>query len=113
MAVAAGFHGLSIGKITLNVVIFGTGYVGLVSGACLAEVGHDVICVDIDAAKVEGLNRDIVPIYEPGLDAMVAANRASGRLHFTTDPAAAIAQGEVIFIAVGTPPAIGGRPLTT
>ena len=88
----------------MNVVIFGTGYVGLVSGACLAEVGHDVICVDIDAAKVEGLNRDIVPIYEPGLDAMVAANRASGRLHFTTDPAAAIAQGEVIFIAVGTPP---------
>lgn len=70
----------------------------------MAEVGHEVVCVDINAAKVEGLNRGVVPIYEPGLEAMVAANRAAGRLHFTTDPAAAIAQGEVIFVAVGTPP---------
>ncbi|MEW9624534.1 UDP-glucose dehydrogenase family protein [Rhodanobacter geophilus] len=88
----------------MNVVIFGTGYVGLVSGACLAEVGHDVVCVDIDAAKVEGLNRGVIPIYEPGLEATVAGCHASGHLKFTTDAAAAIAHGELIFIAVGTPP---------
>ena len=88
----------------MHVTIFGTGYVGLVTGTCLAEVGHDVVCVDIDAAKVDGLNAGVVPIYEPGLEAMVRANHASGRLHFTTDAAAGIAPAEVIFIAVGTPP---------
>ena len=88
----------------MRVTIFGTGYVGLVTGTCLAEVGHDVVCVDIDAAKVDGLNAGVVPIYEPGLEAMVKANHAAGRLHFTTDAAAGIADGEVIFIAVGTPP---------
>ena len=88
----------------MRVTIFGTGYVGLVTGTCLAEVGHDVVCIDIDAAKVEGLNRGVIPIYEPGLEAMVKANHAAGRLHFTTDAAVAIAHGEVIFIAVGTPP---------
>lgn len=88
----------------MNVVIFGTGYVGLVSGACLAEVGHEVVCVDIDESKVDGLNRGLVPIYEPGLESMVDGCRASGRLQFTTDAAAAVAHGEVIFIAVGTPP---------
>ncbi len=87
----------------MRVTIFGTGYVGLVTGTCLAEVGHDVVCVDIDAAKVEGLNRGLIPIYEPGLEPMVKANHAAGRLHFTTDAAAAIARGTVIFIAVGTP----------
>jgi UDPglucose 6-dehydrogenase len=88
----------------LHVTIFGTGYVGLVTGTCLAEVGHDVVCVDIDAAKVDGLNHGVIPIYEPGLEPMVNANHAAGRLRFTTDAAAAIAHGDVIFIAVGTPP---------
>jgi len=88
----------------MRVTIFGTGYVGLVTGSCLAEVGHDVICVDIDGAKVEGLNRGIVPIFEPGLEAIVRANHAARRLQFTSDAAAGIAHGEVIFIAVGTPP---------
>jgi UDPglucose 6-dehydrogenase len=88
----------------MRVAIFGTGYVGLVTGTCLAEVGHDVICVDIDAAKVDGLNNGVIPIYEPGLEPMVKANHASGRLRFTTDAAQAIAHGEIVFIAVGTPP---------
>ena len=88
----------------MRVTVFGTGYVGLVTGTCLAEVGHQVVCVDIDAAKVDGLNRGVIPIYEPGLEAMVLANHGAGRLSFTTDAAAAIAHGEVIFIAVGTPP---------
>ncbi|WP_394541235.1 UDP-glucose/GDP-mannose dehydrogenase family protein [Lysobacter enzymogenes] len=88
----------------MRVTIFGTGYVGLVTGTCLADVGHDVVCVDIDQAKVEGLNRGAIPIYEPGLEPMVKANHAAGRLHFTTDAAGAIAHGDLIFIAVGTPP---------
>jgi len=88
----------------MRVAIFGTGYVGLVTGTCLAEVGHDVVCVDIDQAKVQGLERGIIPIYEPGLEPMVKANHASGRLAFTTDAAQAIGHGEVVFIAVGTPP---------
>ncbi|WP_296246186.1 UDP-glucose/GDP-mannose dehydrogenase family protein [uncultured Stenotrophomonas sp.] len=88
----------------MRVAIFGTGYVGLVTGTCLAEVGHDVVCVDIDQAKVDGLERGIIPIYEPGLEPMVKANHASGRLAFTTEAAKAIDHGEVIFIAVGTPP---------
>jgi UDPglucose 6-dehydrogenase len=88
----------------MRVAIFGTGYVGLVTGTCLAEVGHDVVCVDVDAAKVDGLNRGVVPIYEPGLTPMVQANHAAGRLHFTTDAAGAVAHGELVFIAVGTPP---------
>src|SRR5690606_20233762 len=92
------------GKQAMRVAIFGTGYVGLVTGTCLAEVGHDVICVDIDAAKVEGLKQGVIPIYEPGLEPMVKHNHASGRLDFTTDAAEAIAHGEVVFIAVGTPP---------
>ena len=86
----------------MRVCIFGTGYVGLVPGTCLAEVGHDVVCVDVDAAKVEGLNNGIVPIYEPGLTPMVKANHAAGRLRFTTDAGAGIAHGDVLFIAVGT-----------
>jgi UDPglucose 6-dehydrogenase len=88
----------------MDVTIFGTGYVGLVTGTCLAEVGHDVICVDIDADKVEGLNRGVVPIYEPGLEPLVKANHAAGRLHFTTDAVSAIDHGSILFIAVGTPP---------
>ncbi len=88
----------------MHVTIFGTGYVGLVTGTCLAEVGHDVICVDIDAGKVEGLNRGVLPIYEPGLESLVKANHAAGRLHFTTDAVSAIDHGSILFIAVGTPP---------
>ncbi len=88
----------------MRVCIFGTGYVGLVTGTCLAEVGHDVVCVDVDAAKVAGLDNGVVPIYEPGLTPMVKANHAAGRLRFSTDAAAGIAHGDVLFIAVGTPP---------
>jgi UDPglucose 6-dehydrogenase len=88
----------------MQVSIFGTGYVGLVTGTCLAEVGHDVVCIDVDAAKIEGLNKGVIPIYEPGLEPMVKANHAEGRLRFTTDAAMGIAHGEVVFIAVGTPP---------
>ena len=88
----------------MRATLFGTGYVGLVTGACLAEVGHDVICVDIDAAKIEGLRRGVVPIYEPGLEDLVKANHEAGRLRFSTDAGEGIAHGEVLFIAVGTPP---------
>ncbi len=88
----------------MKVAIFGTGYVGLVTGTCLAEVGNQVACVDIDAAKIDGLKRGEIPIYEPGLDEMVVANHRAGRLSFTTDAAEAIARRELIFIAVGTPP---------
>ena len=88
----------------MRVTVFGTGYVGLVTGTCLAEVGNQVVCVDIDAAKVDGLNRGVIPIYEPGLEEMVHANHAGGRIAFTTEAAEPIAHGEVIFIAVGTPP---------
>lgn len=87
----------------MRVCIFGTGYVGLVTGTCLADVGHDVVCVDIDAGKVERLNAGVIPIFEPGLTPMVQANHAAGRLRFTTDAAQGIAHGDVVFIAVGTP----------
>ncbi|RAP57755.1 UDP-glucose/GDP-mannose dehydrogenase family protein [Oleiagrimonas sp. MCCC 1A03011] len=88
----------------MKVTIFGTGYVGLVTGTCLAEMGNHVVCVDVDADKVAGLERGQIPIYEPGLEPMVTRNHASGRLRFTTEAAPAIAQAETIFIAVGTPP---------
>ena len=88
----------------MRVTIFGTGYVGLVTGTCLAEVGNDVVCVDVDEGKVARLERGEIPIYEPGLDPLVRANHASGRLRFTTDARAGIEHAQVIFIAVGTPP---------
>lgn len=89
----------------MNIAIVGSGYVGLVSGACFAEMGIDVTCVDIDAAKIDALRAGRVPIYEPGLDEMIARNVAAGRLHFTTDLAAVMAAGvEIVFSAVGTPP---------
>jgi UDPglucose 6-dehydrogenase len=88
----------------MKVTIFGTGYVGLVTGACLAEMGNDVVCVDVDQAKVDGLRNGVIPIFEPGLEAIVKRNHALGHLNFTTDPAPAIDHGEIIFIAVGTPP---------
>lgn len=88
----------------MNVTIFGTGYVGLVTGTCLAEMGNDVLCVDVDVAKIDRLNQGGIPIFEPGLEELVEANRKAGRLHFTTDAAPAIAHGDLVFIAVGTPP---------
>ena len=88
----------------MKVTVFGTGYVGLVQGAVLADVGHDVVCVDIDAAKVAALQAGQIPIHEPGLTPLVQANHAAGRLHFTTDAAAGVAHGDLIFLAVGTPP---------
>src|SRR5258708_9947862 len=88
----------------MRVSIFGTGYVGLVTGAWVADVGNDVVCVDIDAHKVERLNAGEIPIYEPGLEDIVSANRARKTLRFTTDAAIAIAHAQLIFIAVGTPP---------
>ncbi len=87
----------------MNISIFGTGYVGLVSGACLAEVGHNVVCVDVDHNKIEKLKTGILPIWEPGLDALVERNVMEGRLNFTTDAAHAVQHGKVQFIAVGTP----------
>lgn len=88
----------------MKITIFGTGYVGLVQGSVLADVGHDVLCVDVDAAKVEGLKQGRIPIYEPGLEEIVKKNHAEGRLNFTTDAAVAVAHGRIQFIAVGTPP---------
>jgi UDPglucose 6-dehydrogenase len=88
----------------MKVTIFGTGYVGLVTGACLADAGNDVLGVDIDKAKVEALNRGEVPIHEPGLDGVIQRNHAAGRLKFTTDVAEAVAHGLFHLICVGTPP---------
>ncbi len=87
----------------MRVAIVGTGYVGLVSGACFAHFGHDVVCVDKDASKIERLMRGEIPIFEPGLDALVAENVAAGRLSFTTDLNAATPDADAVFIAVGTP----------
>lgn len=88
----------------MNIAIVGTGYVGLVSGTCFAEMGVDVTCVDIDKNKIEGLKRGETPIYEPGLDEMVVRNHREGRLHFTTNLTEVIDNVEVVFSAVGTPP---------
>lgn len=88
----------------MNITIFGTGYVGLVTGACLAESGNTVYCVDVDEKKIEGLKNGIVPIFEPGLEELVKQNAAAGRLKFTTDAQEGVDHGRFIFIAVGTPP---------
>lgn len=88
----------------MRITIFGTGYVGLVTGACLAESGNSVVCVDVDADKIARLEAGEIPIYEPGLETIVAANVRTGRLRFTTDAAAGVAHGTLQFIAVGTPP---------
>ncbi len=88
----------------MNISVIGTGYVGLVVGACLAETGNDVICADVDSEKISGLKRNVLPIYEPELEPLVERNQGQGRLEFTTDIKEAIQTADVVFIAVGTPP---------
>ncbi len=92
----------------MKITVIGTGYVGLVSGACLADVGNQVLCMDIDAKKIATLKSGSIPIFEPGLKEMVASNVAAGRLHFTTDVAEGVAFGDIQIIAVGTPPGEDG-----
>ncbi len=92
----------------MHVAVIGSGYVGLVAGACLAETGNDVVCVDKDADKVARLQRNEIPIYEPGLEPMIQRNQSEGRLTFTTDIGSAVRSARVIFIAVGTPPGEDG-----
>jgi UDPglucose 6-dehydrogenase len=92
----------------VNVTVVGSGYVGLVAGACLAETGNDVICADVDSRKIARLNKSDIPIYEPGLEPMVSRNREEGRLRFSTDIGAAVEHARVVFIAVGTPPGEDG-----
>ncbi len=84
--------------------MIGTGYVGLVTGTCFAESGNDVVCVDIDQAKIDGLKQGKIPIYEPGLKELVLRNTQNGQLSFTTDIADAVANCRIIYLAVGTPP---------
>jgi UDPglucose 6-dehydrogenase len=91
-------------KIIMKVTIVGSGYVGLVTGACFSEVGINVVCVDIDSKKIDNLNNGIIPIYEPGLEDMITRNMKKGRLAFTTNIAEALIDSEVLFISVGTPP---------
>src|SRR2546421_328892 len=88
----------------MNVTVIGTGYVGLVTGACLADAGNSVFCLDVDQEKIRGLNANRMPIFEPGLEAVVRRNREAGRLRFSTDVAASVAHAELQVIAVGTPP---------
>jgi UDPglucose 6-dehydrogenase len=88
----------------MNITIVGTGYVGLVTGTCFAELGSNVTCVDIDQQKVENLNKGIIPIYEPRLDSMIDKNVNAGRLRFSTKLEDTLDYSEIIFIAVGTPP---------
>ena len=92
----------------MNVTVVGSGYVGLVAGACLAETGNDVVCADVDSRKIARLNKSDIPIYEPGLEPMVSRNREEGRLRFSTDIGAAVEHARVVFIAVGTPPGEDG-----
>ena len=87
----------------MHVAVVGTGYVGLVSGACFSEFGHNVICVDKDENKIAGLKQGEMPIYEPGLQKLVEGNAEAGRLSFTTDLAEAVKDADAVFIAVGTP----------
>ncbi|SFM70452.1 UDP-glucose dehydrogenase family protein [Halopseudomonas yangmingensis] len=93
----------------MKVTVFGSGYVGLVTGACLADVGHSVVCIDVDQEKIDGLNKGVIPIYEPGLEELILKNVAAGRLSFTTDASVGVAHGDLQFIAVGTPPDEDGK----
>jgi UDPglucose 6-dehydrogenase len=92
----------------LKISVVGSGYVGLVTGGCLAEIGHDVICTDSDLAKIHTLEQGKLPIFEPGLDEVIAKNRRESRLRFESEPAKAVAAAEAIFICVGTPPLPNG-----
>jgi UDPglucose 6-dehydrogenase len=94
----------------MHIAVIGTGYVGLVTGACFAEFGVDVTCVDVDTTKIEKLNNGVIPIYEPGLDQIVEKNVKAGRLHFTTNVSDAVKGAQVVFLAVGTPPKDDGSP---
>ncbi|MEJ7624839.1 MAG: UDP-glucose/GDP-mannose dehydrogenase family protein [Pyrinomonadaceae bacterium] len=94
----------------MHIAVIGTGYVGLVTGACFAEFGVDVTCVDVDKTKVDNLKKGTIPIYEPGLDKIVEKNAAAGRLHFTTEIKSAVEGALVVFLAVGTPPQPDGSP---
>jgi UDPglucose 6-dehydrogenase len=94
--------------LSVNITVIGTGYVGLVTGTCLAETGNDVICVDCDQRKVDMLGRGEVPIYEPGLEELVKRNFAAGRLTFTTSLAESVRGAAIVFLAVGTPPSADG-----
>ena len=94
----------------MHIAVIGTGYVGLVTGACFAEFGVDVTCVDVDKTKVDKLNHGVIPIYEPGLDTIVEKNVEAGRLRFTTEVAEAVRGAQVVFLAVGTPPKDDGSP---
>ena len=87
----------------MKLAVIGTGYVGLVSGACFSEFGFDVTCIDKDAGKIDRIKSGVMPIYEPGLEDLVARNVAAGRLHFTTELKSAVANADAVFIAVGTP----------
>lgn len=99
---------LSLSDLAMRIAVVGTGYVGLVTGTCFADSGNTVTCLDINAAKIERLLRGEIPIYEPGLEEMVVRNAKAGRLRFTTDTAAAVGAAQVVFLAVGTPPAADG-----
>src|SRR5882762_5339816 len=92
----------------MNIAVIGTGYVGLVTGACFAEFGNHVTCVDKDEEKIKKLNEGIMPIYEPGLDSLVSKNVRESRLEFTTQLKAAVEKALVVFVAVGTPPSSDG-----
>lgn len=94
----------------MHIAVIGTGYVGLVTGACFAEFGVDVTCVDVDKTKIDKLNNGVIPIYEPGLDQLVEKNVKAGRLHFTTNIGTAVEGAQVVFLAVGTPPKEDGAP---
>jgi UDPglucose 6-dehydrogenase len=92
----------------MKLLVFGTGYVGLASGACLSRVGHEVVCLDVDGARIAGLKNGVMPMDEPGLEELVAESTACGRLSFSTSPAEVVPWAEVIFFAVGTPPGQDG-----